>query len=1107
TFSGPLIPGEEITITVSATETTGLLNAWIDFSGDGSLTDSGEQIALNETITAGESITLVIPVPLTATQGITTYARFRFSTDSDLTPTGLASDGEIEDYALNTLRLDYGDLPDGHLSPLTGYAMPLYPTQIVSDGGRHIILSMNNPTLGSTVDDESDGQPAREADGDDVYDGSDDEDGVTFSGPLVPGEEVTITVSAAPTATGLLNAWLDFDGDGSLTDSGEQIALNETITAGESITLVIPVPLTATQGITTYARFRFSTDSDLTPTGLASDGEIEDYAIPIREMDYGDAPDADYTTVYTSDGARHVILPVDNPTLGSIVDAETDGRPSAGADGDDTTDTPDDEDGVSFDSPLVPGEVATITVSAAITGSDGVLNAWIDFGGNDDWGEAGDQIALNETITAGGSIVITFTVPLTSVQGDDTYARFRFSSEPDLTPSGLAPDGEVEDYVLNLSELEYGDLPDGPYPTRFASNGARHNILPVDNPTLGSLVDAEFDGQPSTEADGDDNTGTPDDEDGVTFLTPLMRDQAAQIQVEAGSDGYLNAWIDFDGDGLLDTITVTAIDGTPVISTMNDISMTTGVHTFTIQVPDVTISSSVYSRFRFTSYDTNGTLSYTGRATDGEVEDYVLMSLGNLVWMDGGAGSGGVRNDGAQNGTEAGIAGVTVELYRYDQTPGTDAPITATVTDASGYYTFTGLTPYTYVVHIPASQFGDGQPLEGLTSSTDWGLPDDDYDQDQDENGVDEAAPELNGVSSLSVTLTLGNEPTSEDGDANSNLTVDFGFYGGRIGDYVWLELLRDGVQNGLFETPISGVVVDLYDSSTGAHLGSDTTDASGLYLFDDLPLGVTYTVQLSQVNFAPGGALAPYTATLLGGTALDNTDSNANPDALFDGAGYAVTTTLTTAISEDLTLDFGFIELVSLGNYVWFDTDDSGAVDANEVGVPGVEIELYQDSDESGDFTPGADQYVGATTTDATGHYTFTDLLPSLYPTQTYIVVITDTNFSLATGGALAPYTATLYLGGTPLDNTDSNATPDALFGGAGYAVTTTLTTVISEDLTLDFGFIELVSLGNYVWFDTDDSGAVDADEVGVPGVEIELYQDSDESGDFTPGADQYVG
>jgi hypothetical protein len=39
---------------------------------------------------------------------------------------------------------------------------------------------------------------------------------------------------------------------------------------------------------------------------------------------------------------------------------------------------------------------------------------------------------------------------------------------------------------------------------------------------LGSTVDAELNGQPSTLADGDDQNGTTDDEDGIVFMTPLM---------------------------------------------------------------------------------------------------------------------------------------------------------------------------------------------------------------------------------------------------------------------------------------------------------------------------------------------------------------------------------------------------------------------------------------------------------------------------------------------------------------------------------------------------------------------------------------------------------
>ncbi|MCP4590259.1 MAG: hypothetical protein GY842_05925, partial [bacterium] len=139
----------------------------------------------------------------------------------------------------------------------------------------------------------------------------------------------------------------------------------------------------------------------------------------------------------------------------------------------------------------------------------------------------------------------------------------------------------------------------------------------------------------------------------------------------------------------------------------------------------------------------------------------------------------------------------------------------------------------------------------------------------------------------------------------------------GEIGDYVWVDLNRDGVQDG-GETPIPSVIVDLYNSASGAFITTTTTDGGGLYLFENLPLNKSYTVQLSQTNFIPGGALYPYTATLLGGAPFDNTDSNADPSAFFNGFGYAVTTTLTLSplITQDLSIDFGFYA-GRIGDYV----------------------------------------------------------------------------------------------------------------------------------------------------------------------------------------------
>ena len=95
--------------------------------------------------------------------------------------------------------------------------------------------------------------------------------------------------------------------------------------------------------------------------------------------------------------------------------------------------------------------------------------------------------------------------------------------------SGSRDDDTVAWYE-NQPQLDYGDAPDASiggtpsgYPVTIIDDGARH--MPT-GPTLGSNRDAEINGQPSANADGDDTAGGPDDEDGVT-LQPIFASDLA----------------------------------------------------------------------------------------------------------------------------------------------------------------------------------------------------------------------------------------------------------------------------------------------------------------------------------------------------------------------------------------------------------------------------------------------------------------------------------------------------------------------------------------------------------------------------------------------------
>jgi hypothetical protein len=158
---------------------------------------------------------------------------------------------------------DFGDAPD-----------PNYPTLLANDGARH--LPNSKLYLGAGVDTEFDGSPSANAVGDDLNGNPDDEDGVVMPGALLPGTTATFTITAS--AAGKLDAWIDFDGDG-IFEPSERIANSLNLTEGKN-TISVSVPTTARLG-SSYARFRVSTSGGLEPSGLAMDGEVEDYRVEI----------------------------------------------------------------------------------------------------------------------------------------------------------------------------------------------------------------------------------------------------------------------------------------------------------------------------------------------------------------------------------------------------------------------------------------------------------------------------------------------------------------------------------------------------------------------------------------------------------------------------------------------------------------------------------------------------------------------------------------------------------------------------------------------------------------------------------------------------------
>ncbi len=198
------------------------------------------------------------------------------------------------------------------------------------------------------------------------------------------------------------------------------------------------------------------------PSALLYNGDDGNNVVAISALEFGDAP-APYPTKLVNNGARH--SPV-GATLGPKRDAESNGVPSDTATGDDSADL-DDEDGITFRSTIVAdGSVATrasIEVDLQSADPEGnFLNGWLDLNHDGDWSDPGEHIISSVSLgTTNGKTIVTFTIPVDT--GDNvvtergpTFARFRLSTVENLAPNGIAPNGEVEDYAVEI--VQSGDV-------------------------------------------------------------------------------------------------------------------------------------------------------------------------------------------------------------------------------------------------------------------------------------------------------------------------------------------------------------------------------------------------------------------------------------------------------------------------------------------------------------------------------------------------------------------------------------------------------------------------------------------------------------------------
>jgi len=390
--------------------------------------------------------------------------------------------------------------------------------------------------------------------------------------------------------------------------------------------------------------------------------------------------------------------------------------------------------------------------------------------------------------------------------------------------------------------------------------------------------------------------------------------------------------------------------------------------------------------------------SYVGK--DAPVE---LSTVGDFVWLDS-------NRNGIQDGGELPLGSVDVQLLDESRNV-----VKSTKTDGSGEYWFKDIPAGKYSVKfiVPSAYTVTKQAQGG------------DRSKDSDTNA--------NGQTAL-FTLSAG----------ENNSAIDMGLYPTlvNLGDRVWFDSNKNGIQDTSEKKGVSGVAVKLYREDK-TFVAETSTTTSGKYLFRNLVPGNYYVV------FAIPNT---YKVTPKNQGSNESDDSNADVTT-----GQTDTFTLLAGI-DNKTIDMGlYQESTKVGDRVFYDTNKNGIQDNGESGVTNVAVAL---------FRVGETAVVKETKTSATGIYLFDDVTPGEY----YIVFTAPAGYTITESGK-----------GTP--ETDSNADSSGRTGNFTLVAGT-------QDSTIDMGVYQnVVSFGDRVFLDTNHNGLQDVGEQGVRDINVTIF------------------
>ena len=480
--------------------------------------------------------------------------------------------------------------------------------------------------------------------------------------------------------------------------------------------------------------------------------------------------------------------------------------------------------------------------------------------------------------------------------------------------------------------------------------------------------------------------------------------------------------------------------------------------------------------------NTGDTIALSDRPENQEVKcvlDLPKGAIGDYAFYD-------QNQNGIQDAEDLPVAGLGVRLITTRITAdGTQTTTTETTTDSSGYYLFDDLE-----CNIMLSGKEDGDPddpsnyVGGVIYQyqVEFDMPpagdDGVYVPTRQYEGGDTAVDSNIDRNGRSEILRLGvvSNPDTSRLEGQRDMTIDAGFViPAALGDYVWIDLNRDGIQDP-DEPGVNGVRVRLYtvdDSGkvSDAPLAETVTAAQegkdGYYFFDNLTKG-RYVVEFDITSLRNDLGLYQYGFTTANQGAGDHPET-ADSDAknAVDGNDRIMRTDVITLDYQqtDLTWDAGLVYYSALGGYAY---DDRNYNDVQDLGIPltGTKVSLYRVIDNVREEQPIATAVV-----DENGEYLFEYLLEGEYQVL----------FEYPEG-----YQAVLpNIGGD--DALDSDVFETAPDLNSGYTQTIRLP-ANSISLHNDGGARLYGAIGDYVWLDANKNGIQDAGEESVQNVTVYL-------------------